>query len=222
VDRLNLEDADMSRLLESAIKRGTEGTKFRALESYVSGAVVYSDNFDRANTTTVDVGGAGLGAEWTGTSWRISSNTAVRDASGPNDFVVFQHDLATLDMWAEADVTPNGAYGIVNVRNAASVFGTCYMGFFNPANLNYEIGITVANSYSTVAQGGSGANVAHKLRLEAQGTALRLYVDDVLTLSTTNGVINSTDFPNNRYAGMNSTTGPVYDNYRCGALPYTP
>jgi hypothetical protein len=210
----------MTRLLESATKRGTEGTAFRALESYSAGGVVYSDNFNRADTTPPESAGTGLGAGWLATSWRIASNQATR--TGGNDFAIFQQDIGTLDMWCEADVTPNGGYGVLNLRNEVSLANN-YEAFWDVANNRYEIGISITGpGYTTIATGGAGANVAHKLRFEAQGTALRLYVDGVLTVSGTNGVLNSVDSPNNRYAGMNASVGPTFDNYRCGPLPYTP
>lgn len=212
----------MTRLLESAVKRATEGTAFRALESYVSGAVVYSDNFNRADTTSVGAGGAGLGAEWLG-NWQIASNQAKRSPIDLEDFVVFLHDLGTLDMWVEADVTPNTQYGVVNVRRPSSNANEGYLGFWNPAEGgHWEIGMQIGASYTNVASGGTGGGATKKLRLEAEGSALRLYADGVLQMSGTNTTINSVDFPNHRYAGLNSNSGPTVDNFRCGALPWTP
>lgn len=213
----------MTRLLESAVKRATEGTAFRALESDVSGAVVYSDDFNRADTTTTSSGGLGLGAEWLAFEWQIVSNQAKRGSFGTNDFAVFLHDLGTLDMWVEADVTPNTQYGVVNVRRPSSDAAEGYLGFWNPAEGgHWEIGMQIGASYTNVFSGGTGGGATKKLRLEAEGSALRLYADGVLQLSATNTTINSVDFPNHRYAGLNSSVGPTIDNFRCGALPWTP
>jgi hypothetical protein len=175
---------------------------------------LFTDVFTRADTTA-----PGLGAEWYAPSWAIQSNQATK-TGGSGDFAVFQHDLGTPDVWVEATTTPNGQFNVVNLRRPSATdnaFGaTGYMGFIDPGNGQPVIGKVVSGTYSDVQRGdaipnfGSGTN--YRLRLEAQGSSLRLYVDDILRVITTDTAV-----PTGNYVGMNSGNGTI-DNFRCGVL----
>jgi hypothetical protein len=179
----------------------------------------FFDDFDRANTTDLDAGGAGLGPIWStsGRSWQIDSNHAHR--SGGNDFTATNYDLGTSDHWVEAVVVPNaygggvGGYGCLDIRTLPSLPG-CILGFWAPDG-RWVIGSTVGGYHDITSISSGAVTFPLLLRLEGEGSALRLYSNNVLVLSTT-----SSDAIGNTYTGMNAGGEPSFDNYRCGPLPY--
>ena len=214
---MTFEDA---RLLEQTTPRARlleDATLVRVTEDYAAAGVVYGDDFNRAD--------GALGAGWHYDNWTVSGNAAFKP--GGNDFATFKTDVGSADHWVESFLTINGTanFGVINARRPSAtddVFSaTCYMGFWSPSGGGgvdaYVIAKTVAGSYAQLVVGTSASGVTSvKLRLEVEGTAIRLYANDVLVASTTDSSITSGNF-----VGFNCNTGPLYDWMRCGALPYT-
>jgi hypothetical protein len=179
------------------------------------GGTVYTDNFNRADTTQVS---GGLGAAWTSDGWMISSNQAFRNnASGGGDFATFTQDLGSADHWVEV-VRNGGIYAVCNARHPTATDGqNCYMGFWSPGANAWVIGKVVGGSYSDVNVGTSaGTPTAGTLqRLECQGSVQRLYANN--TLVATGG---DTSLTAGNFIGMNADSA-TFDNMRCGQLPWS-
>ena len=163
-----------------------------------------SDDFNRAN--------GAVGAAWAelggGTGWQVVTNKL--QWTGAGDFLDHNTALGT-DHWIQADITGiNSGYVVIHARSFG-IGDTCYEAFLVPGTSTAEIGRTSGFGYTMVAQNTSFSHGnAHTLRLECQGTALRFYVDTVLAVSATNGVITS-----NTNVGFNTnTTAATYDNFQ--------
>lgn len=188
----------------------TEAADVVVITGTFSAPTAWGDNFNRAN--------GNLGAAWTHSTWVVASNQATK--SSGNDYATFLQDVGSADMWVEADVTPNAGFGVINLRHPSGTDqATAYLGFWDPAG-HFTIGKSLSGAYQDVNNPGGTTDVPtapFKLRLEAQGTTLRLYVNGTLKMSGTD-----TSITTGRWAGLNAGTGPTFDNFRCGPLPYTP
>lgn len=171
-----------------------------------------SDDFNRAN--------ANLGLQWEdsggGTSgWSVSSNKAVK-VSG-DDFAFNVTDLGSADMFVEADIADHTTgFIVLDVRATRGGGATCYMGFANPANHTYTIGKVVGGSYTDVGTPSGTSSTAVHLRLEVQGSTLRLYDFGVLKRTETDSSITT-----GHWAGMNAGTDAgtnAVDNWQAGLL----
>lgn len=180
---------------------------FRVKPTISGGGTVFTDDFNRADGP--------LGTGWTHNTWQVISNQAARDNN--DDFATFKTDTTSSDMWVEAQVIPNSGFGVINLRHATGTdTGNAYLGFWDPSGL-WAIGKVNSGGYSGLASTSAPGGISSvKLRLEAQGTTLRLYADDVLVLTTTDSDHTG------HFAGLNAGNGPVFDNFRCGPLPWTP
>ena len=210
---MSLTDA---RLTEASGMRGLEAGANRVTEDYTTSLnPVYGDDFNRADGT--------LGAGWdpNANPYGVLSNRCYKVAGG-TDWARFLTDIGGADHWVEADVANLGAgsaYVCVDVRMDASLGNNCYFAYIHPDTGYPTISKMVSSSFSEIANSGSSVGLADcKLRLEAEGTALRLYRNDTLVLSTTDSSHTTGGF-----AGINTnyTTTVYYDNFRCGLLPYT-
>ena len=193
---------------------------FAAIAGTFTGtAVVYGDNFDRANAST-------LGAGWTAPSWGINANRAQQGTGGGGgEYATFGTSLGAADHWAEfmlpAVNVGGNQYMVINARRPSATDtdpATGYLGYVSPAG-QCVIGKVTSGSYSDVNVGtnlGSWPG-AVPLRLEVEGSAMRLYVNNVLRASGTDSSITS-----GNYTGMNANNAGSVDNFRCGALPWTP
>lgn len=183
----------------------------------VAASTLFTDNFDRANAST-------LGSGWVqdATAWSIASNVAQRTANG-SDFATFNTDLGSPDHWSEmVAMDAASAYCLIAVRTSPAQRGqNQYGAFFVPSGnpQTPKIGKMVGGGYSDVATGTAVTVPTNpKLRLECQGTALRFYLNDVLILSSTDSSLTT-----GNYAGMNNAAGTSRnDNFRCGTFPFTP
>lgn len=185
----------------------------------IASGIVYSDNFDRANTTA-----PGLGAAWNDYSsgFYISSNKATKNSG--DHYAQFLQNLGSPDHWVEADVSGigggGGNYVVINARNALGSTANLYDAFIDPSGVP-TIGKNVGGSFSTVATGSNVGTADCKLRLECQGTAVRLYRNGTLVASGTDSSVTTGNYCGvNAFAGSGGTA--IYDNFRCGPLPYTP
>jgi hypothetical protein len=182
------------------------GAAFKGDITVPGGVVVYSDDFNRADSTNT------MGADWSA-GWSIFSNTARR---GNTDYVRYQTAMPSTDHWIEAFVTRLSGTQTLTLRgpNANS---NCYQGFMR-GDGTAEIGKTVSGTYTSLVLGTTGlGTTAHTARFECEGTALRFYRNGVLVASITDST-----FTTGTYVGFICTgaTSNV-DNFRAGPLPYT-
>jgi hypothetical protein len=212
----------------SANGAGATLDNWRGGSGVYPGPVVFADNFNRADTTQSGggVGGVGLGANWTAASWAIQSNKAAK-VGGSGDYAVAHFDTGSDDNWSEADtVIGNSVYAVMNARRPSatddSVNATGYLGFIQPDGSATSLGKSINGAYQDIGSWGPGPAgfvqgvSVHKLRLEVQGTTIRLYVDNILKVTATDSSIVSGHF-----CGFNANV-VSFDNFRCGALPWTP
>jgi hypothetical protein len=206
-------------MLEGTGARRLEGSGYLAVEGT---AIVYSDNFNRADTSAPQ----GLGAAWDAPEFFISGNATTRSGS-TTDFARFQQDLGSPDHWVEARIIGWSAnYVMVNARAGAAAVSNvnCYLGFLQPGGTTAEIGRNQGGGvgYATLSTTSNANGTAdYTTRLEVQGTAIRFYVNGVLAHSTTDSLLTTGNF-----CGLNIGVSPAssvrIDSFRCGLLPYTP
>lgn len=193
---------------------------FQGDHAVPSASVVFADNFNRAD--------GGLGSEWTkhtGADPAIVGNKVSATYSGTAEMTAsFNHALAA-DQWAEADVTTTVTAtdsGImVPVARVSSDGQSLYYPWINPAGPAVALWRRVSGGYANVY--GSEVPIASKnckLRIEAQGTTLRVYVDGVLKITATDSNLATGKAGIWQY--LNATGTITLDNFRCGELPYTP
>jgi hypothetical protein len=181
------------------------------------GAPVFTDSFDRVNASP-----PGLGPSWNDpvNAWGISSNAATKNNG--DHLAKFNTDLGSPDHWVEADVSGfsvgGGSFLIINARGSATDNSNCYMGFVNANTGIPTIGKNVGGGYSDVAAGTNVGVAACKLRLEVQGTAIRLYRDGALVASATDSAITAGNYVGFNCFNNGSFGAVTYDNFRCGAL----
>jgi hypothetical protein len=144
--------------------------------------ILFSDNFNRANSAT-------LGASWTPdtSNFTITSNAAQMAGTGAPQLERVVTTMGSPDHWVEATVLPpstvNPWVSAIAARMDPSAGNTHYAAWKQG---NAAIGArivlsrgTAANAYTTVATGsdgsGAAAGAAAQLVLEVEGTALRVY-----------------------------------------------
>jgi hypothetical protein len=188
------------------------------LGEVAASAPVYTDTFNRADSSS-------LGTGWTSADafWGISGGRAAK-LQGGNDFATFNQNLGTSDSWVEAIITNDANFTCLDIRCRAPGDApggvNAYLGFWDPSGwfaLGKNFNGTWGGQFATTT-GVAHPALPYKLRLQAQGSTISLWVNDVSVLSVTD-----TDIPTGTYVGMNagnSGTAHVLDNFRAGALPY--
>ncbi|MGL4651456.1 MAG: hypothetical protein ACRC1H_18770, partial [Caldilineaceae bacterium] len=181
---------------------------------------VVSDNFDRADSTS-------LGANWAEDDgdWSIATNRLRSLTSGSVYHKVRWTGtaLSTNDVAVEAVVRTGGnTYGAgVFARGAASSTVTCYaLVLFATAGV-YLVELTAGGegilaSYTTSPP---AANTDVTLRLEVEGSSLRGYVDGTLRVTASDATLASGAVGIIAYSG-NSTTDAEANNWQ--AYDYAP
>ena len=181
-------------------------------------AALYSDDFNRAN--------GALGSPWVtvDAALAISGNKLSYSTNGSVQSACYDMPLAS-DQWAEASLTVlAGTYNSLGpmIRMGTAGLSDAYYLWYDslagpPA---FQVWKRVGGSYSQV-----GTNIAtpagtYKMRLEAQGTTIRVFKDGTQVLSTPDTSIASGK------AGFlgdhDPTQAATADNFRCGDLPYVP
>lgn len=192
-----------------------------ALHAHTADAVpfssdLYTDNFNRADTTP---GTGGLGANWTSNGgFQISSNTAIATASA-DYWVNWSTAMPSPDHYIECDIiNPSaGGYLVLHVRTSGpSATLSGYEAFMGPGTTTFEIGRD-SGGYTQLALGGSQPGTSCRLRLEAVGSAIRVYRNGVLALTATDpSPLTGT------YVGLNAFFyaggGGAFDNFAAGVV----
>ncbi|MET0786487.1 MAG: hypothetical protein ABWY25_07275, partial [Paenisporosarcina sp.] len=164
----------------------------------------YLDDFNRAN--------GALGGSWSSGSdgaMEISSNNAI-GTSGVK-YSRWVNNLGA-SHWAEADIFSTGgdAAVAVHMNTALNYY------YFLTLSGNDIILFRRDSGYTNLGSYNVGTNTG-KLRLEANGSSLSGYFNDVLRISATDSSLTEP------YAGMVHYTqggGSTVDNFRCGPMPY--
>jgi hypothetical protein len=139
----------------------------------------YADNFNRAN--------GALGSPWVAFDGGLV--VASNQCGSPNTSLntARYNNTVGADQYSEGDVTGISGSSVVFPCVRFTTGGDFYYVWVLSSNI--VINKRVGGAYSQVGPTGPAFTSAFKCRLEAQGTALRLYVDGVLTISTTDSSI---------------------------------
>ncbi len=171
---------------------------------------------------TDDFNRASLGANWAaaeGTVWSINTSTTVRPVSTYSNTSIIRTEAAfPNDQYAQADIkwtgTSDDGHGGLIVRSNGTTTG--YIVRFDTGNtgvLYLYKRVAGTNTYladSSTSQAADGAVVT--VKLEAIGTAIKVYVGGVEKISATNGDIASGK------PGLFALTGDQlidFDNFEC-------
>lgn len=200
------------RMLESGGYLGTEDATLRGTEGAdASAVVVYEDDFNRADSSN-------MGAPWVNFEGYISISNNKATQPDTNLHTSYYDRPFAADQWSEADVVwdTGGAMSCLCVRfNGAN--GDLYYTWRN--SLNFAIYKRQGWSWSQVGSDGPAVTlgVQMKVRLEAEGTTIRMYVDGALVI-TADDPSGMTD----GQAGLLASNGmgATYDNWRGGNLPF--
>ena len=175
---------------------------------YMTAAPPISDDFNRADGP--------LGAAWTVISGAVSIASQAAN-NGPNTNSVARHNTVILaDHFAQARATPSGGSGdpAVLVRFSASDM-TCYMGRYSTGSGAWEIHRYVAGAATRIGFTVDSTPASPWLiRLEAQGSTLRLYGDGVLKVTVTDSTITGNTQVGLRLNAFNNTI----DDFTAGPI----
>lgn len=148
----------------------------------------YSDDFNRANSTT-------MGGSWAEDSgnWEVTTNGAEQgSAGGSYRKLRWAAAFDTGDYYSQADVTMRGGNGMgVFVRGAESATVTYYGYVFFESDFSYIVEITAGGESilaSGSAAGGSGTTYT-ACRLTGEGSALTGTRNGVADISTTDSTL---------------------------------
>jgi hypothetical protein len=194
----------------------------------------FTDDFNRADTTSGTANA--LGPNWNvpANSWYISGNTATK-VNGDH-YVRWVQPMPSVDHFIEVDIPKAKVsnYMWFHLRAANNTPGTVVPVSSYEAGINTtsggagagqcELGIVHANSTYTVlgranVTYGSGGATA-RMRLEAVGSTIRLYIDGILHITATDSELTGSYVGLNCFAG--STGDVYYDNFRAGAYVVVP
>jgi hypothetical protein len=181
------------------------------------GPVLFSDDFNRANAGS-------LGTPWVIVEMTINivSNKAAVATSGGAHVALYDQTFSN-DQWAEGDMTFSAAaYNSLGpaVRVGPATGDPFYYAWWNIGAAALELWTrTNSSTYTQVGSGVATPAGTYKVRVEVEGTTVRMYRDGALVLTATNTVA-TTGKPG--LVGDQGGPQPTLDNFRCGDLPYIP
>ncbi len=151
-----------------------------------------SDNFNRANNASLAVGQPG-GNSWNG-GFGVDSNSAYCNNSSNSTGAGWNDGNAGIsaDHYSEATVVAMSDTPYVGLAVRAADANNLVGFYSNTTDASYLFTFTAASWVQLDT--GAVFGVGDTIRLEAEGTAVRAYVNDVLTLSGTN-TVQSGGFP---------------------------
>jgi hypothetical protein len=175
-------------------------------------ALPATDNFNRANA-------ANLGANWTALNGNIGvdTNAAYANGAGLEIGVIWNADVFGNDQYSQATLTANGGAAAIGVlvRGTAGSGGTYYSYYIGGGGDGF-LAHTIAGTWVQIGATDSGVwAVNDVLRLEAQGTTLRVYRNGSLfrTVTDTNIASGSAGL-----SGFDASTGTKVDTWEGGNI----
>lgn len=169
-----------------------------------------TDNFDRADSTTL--GTASGGFSWTetnGGNLSISSTTLTGAVGGLN-LARAEQDLASADHFAQAFIGQCGDGCGLIVRYDASA-NNGYL--CEVAGSECRIFRMDAGSLTQIGSSGAGVGTNFTAKLEAHGNTITLYIDGAVNTSASDS-----NYPTNVRTGVYSNLNGVLDNFQAGNL----
>ncbi len=173
---------------------------FKCLKLY-NMATLFSDDFNRSNSTT-------LGGNWSEASgdWSITSNKLTTASSG--GLAVNTTSLSTADYKVKAVCQSPGDSGGSGLIARYADSSNYYLAQLSYESNDVQIYKNVSG-FTLLSSNGLTLNSAtdYDVRFEVEGTALRLYVDDALITDTTDSALSAEgDFGARRGGGGDSQT----------------
>lgn len=168
-----------------------------------------TDSFDRADAGT-------LGANWTScggnAAYGIVSNTAASSNIEDEEAVFWNAETFADNHYSEVVFATGSANAFIGPAVRCSTgSGGNYYGFYGDTGSRYLIRV-VAGTWTQLATLGTGFTNGDTLRLEAEGTTLRAYINGVLWTSVTDSNLTSgapglTSWANNNSGRLNNWVG---------------
>lgn len=180
------------------------------------------DTFTAADNTTLQTHTSDSGHTWTenvaysGLGDAVITGNRVRvDGTVAADYLSWSPPSA--DYYAEADVyvvSDVGETGIA-IRMDATV-DTMYLGRYRKAGGAWELYKVVAGSYTSLGTSSATLSVGstYHMRLQAVGTAIKLFVDGTAVINVTDSDISAAGGAGVRVTGSGATTGYHLDNFQ--------
>ena len=178
-----------------------------------AGGALYSDDFNRADGAP--------GSDWTLMSsgnYAITSNQLVKQAGG-SDYIIWAGGaLPSPDHYIQAKVYNSSVeYNVLCARSAGGE-SSCYQGFWSVGGAFWQISRSVGGASTLVGSSATESAPADGtvVRLEVEGTEIRLYANGVLKASGTNTEITTGTAVG--FAGTHIGTGTTFDDFEAGEL----
>lgn len=168
--------------------------------------LTYSDDFNRSNSTN-------LGSFWNEREGDFSisgSRLAYNNASEGQ--VQCTQDLGSADHTVEASIITASLSGVF-ARSPGSWAETYYYARHNNVTGNFELYKRVSGTFTLLGSTAGSFASNDVFTLECIGTAIKFYVNNVLTVSVTDSSITTGNFGGLRMIGTNVFA----DNFRCWA-----
>lgn len=152
-----------------------------------------SDNFTRGNSS-------GLGSNWTTVTaegiFNIVSNKAVVNTQALDSCMFFNGITWPNDHYSEITVSVPGSPGVTNTGlgclvRASSSAQTYYRCFVTGPSGNLQIRKRIAGTGTALVSTAGSVIAGDKVRFQVQGTTLSVYINGVLSLSTTDASIST-------------------------------
>jgi hypothetical protein len=192
------------------------------IDSTRAGGILFTDDFTRANENP-------LAGNWsTAASWDAMQllNNQVGAAAGPAGNASYVNSVSVPDdQYAESPFVQSlvnivSAGGGVCVRMATGAKSYYCLQIFNGTSTNpvtLDVFKEVAGSYTSLGQAPYTYTPGDVFRIEAQGTAIRGYVNGVLKLSATDSDLASGPFGLSGFISS-APAGQLYGSFTGGAL----
>ena len=183
--------------------------------------IVHSDTFTNTNGTDLDVHDSNWVHLRGDDVLEIQSNAYV--ATGGGEEYYRYNDTFDNDQYAQVDITASAGYkyGVVVVRAVGTSGDSGSQSFYL-----YEVDTAdggylekhVAGSYSLIDSGGSTINSGDTIKLTAEGTSLKCYINDSedTNLTNTDSSLSSGDAGCGTYDGNASFSGDDWEGGNLG------
>lgn len=192
---------------EYSIFLGPKSDRLLWRQAAIGGGVSIADTFNRTNgdldgSTSSD--GLFTWDEFQGSGLSISSNQVLVADDNNDNYARAQLDMGTDDHYAQIELAAftmtegvgNGIDGGVIVRKGSPATFTCYAGYGSKHSVSgvgdvneYRVTEITAGSFAVLASDTQDPAVSDVVKLEVDGSDLRLYVNTIEIITTSDGSI---------------------------------
>lgn len=181
----------------------------------------YTDGFDRPDQNLEDIPVGGGSPDWTeiGYSWGVVGNHAEQRYNGGWSLAIINTPLCSADAFCQIDVgkIPAGKFLGPCIRSSGAFDGYVAMAD-SSGNVSLQVWLNGARS-QTLASHATGSSLEGKtLRIEAEGSTLRVLVGSETVITTTNDKRTGSYVGMVALGGQTGTTAPTVDQIEVGVL----